>query len=185
VGGEIEALVALNRATPGAPYGAEDVEFADELACALRLALRRVDAYRTGWRRRSELVDAIATRLARGERTDNVEQLLHDDRVEVVFDLGTPGSAYAASAFANGQTDAVVEELRSATLLGIDDRVRRGDLEFLDLEQDLESFGGAPQPFLVHRGLVRDVAARPRALVVVAQPAPRAFDERVALPRAS
>jgi excisionase family DNA binding protein len=185
VGGEVEALVALNRATPGAPYGTEDVEFADALAGALRLALQRVDAYRTGWQRRGELVEAIAARLRRGERAVNVEHLLHDDRVEVVFDLDAQGSVYSASTFANGQTSAVVEELRNATLLGIDDRLHRGDLEFLDLEHDLESFGGSPTAFLVHRGLVRDVAARPRALVVVAQPAPRAFDEPAALARAS
>ncbi len=185
VDGAVEALVALNRATAGAPYGTAEVEFADALARALHLALRRVDAYRTGWRRRSELVDAVSARLQRGAPASAAGSLLDDERVEVVFDLDGTESGYCASAFAKAETPALVEQLRRVTLLGVDDRVRRNDLEFFDLEHDLESFGRPAERYLVHRGLVRDATARPRALVVVAQRAPRVVDAPVALPRAS
>jgi excisionase family DNA binding protein len=186
VDGEVVAFVTLSRATAGAPYGATDVVFAEAMARALRLALLRTEAYRAGWQRRRELVDAIATRVRTGRRgTGSVEHLLRDDAIEVVFDLDVTNPASTASAFAIGHTQHVVEELRNATVLGIDDRIARGELEYFDHEQELESFGTPPQRFIVHRGLVTDAAARPRALVVVARPAPTPDAVDVALPRAS
>jgi excisionase family DNA binding protein len=185
---EVAALVTLSRATPGAPYGPADVEFADAMAGALHLALLRSGAYRAGWQRRRELVDAIAARVRAGQRTPaSVEHLLRDDSIEVVFDLDAVHAPFAASAFANGHTHAVIEELRHASVLGIDDHLHRGDLEFFDHEQDLESLSVEPQRYIVHRGLVTDDAARPRALVVVAQPAPvlASNPTEIELPRAS
>jgi excisionase family DNA binding protein len=186
VAGEVTALVTLNRSTPGAPYGPADVQFAEAMARALQLALERTDAYRSGWQRRRELVDAISERVRSGQRSPaDVEHLLRDDSIEVVFDLDASNPTFAASAFANGRMQAVVEELRHATLLGIDDRLQLGDMEFYDHEQELQAFGDAAPRFIVHRGLVTDAVARPRALVVVAHPAPTSDADAYALPHAS
>jgi excisionase family DNA binding protein len=173
--GRVEAVVAISRATPGAPYKNEDVEFVDELAAALRLALARADAYKQGWERRRELVGAVRRAIVDGDEETKLPDALRDDRfAEVVYDLRDAMVVNrATAALTGGDGSALVNGFAHADASAAKDPLRAGELEFHDDERDIALGGGLTRRVVMHRGLVRDDAARPRALVIVAQPAPR------------
>jgi excisionase family DNA binding protein len=172
----VRAVVTLGRATPGAPYGNDEVAFAEEMASALALTMRRTGAYRQGWARRGELVAAVRAKLRDGAAPTALDGVLDDDGLaEIVYDLDDRVLANAAtSRLTGGDASLLVDGF--TTLAGADgtDRLRTGDLEYHDGEHDVRLANGTTQRFIVHRGLVRDDRARARALVVVAQPVPAA-----------
>ncbi|MDQ1520930.1 MAG: hypothetical protein QOI55_2003 [Actinomycetota bacterium] len=172
----IEALVTLKRATPGAPYGVADVAFAESMANALQLALIRTTAYRAGWLRRRDLMHAVGAKVSNGQHATSADHLLHDEGfAEMVFDFDTDVLLNeTTNRLTDGNASLLVDELCPGSLHPMDERIRNGDLEFHDGENDVSLPSGETRRFLVHRGLVRDSAAQPRALVVVAQPLPRA-----------
>jgi excisionase family DNA binding protein len=175
VDGAVRAFVTLSRATPGAPYGPEDVEFAEAMAARLRFALVRTAAYRAGSERRNDLVQALSAAIRVGDGPVPTTDLLRDDEfAELVFGFDAAVVANdVATKFAGGDLDALVEGLDPRRLPTTGERLRTGELEYHDGEHTVALPGGEPTRFLVHGGLVRDDRARPRALVVVAQPLPQ------------
>jgi excisionase family DNA binding protein len=172
VRGEVEAVVTLSRSTPGAPYTTEDVEFAEAMASALELALARADAYQQGWERRRELVGAVRRAIADG--TSDANGVLREERfAEVVYDLrGHVFANRTTRRLTNGDASVLINGFAHHGPDDAADRLSAGDLEYHDDERDLPVPGGTTRRFVVHRGLVRDDTARPRALVIVAQPLP-------------
>lgn len=173
IDGDVRAVVTLSRATPGAPYGEEDREFADEMAASLRLALVRAAAYRQGWERRRELVEDVRRALVDGDSHTTVPGALRDDRfAEVVYQLDDRVVANRLTTnWTGGDASVLVNGFAHPDDTYVD-RLRIGDLEYHDDERDVPLAGGQIRRFVMHRGLVRDDAARPRALVIVAQPTP-------------
>jgi excisionase family DNA binding protein len=176
VDGVVEAVVVLNRAAPGAPYGDEHVAIADALVRALEVGLRRTAAYRAGWERRCAIVQAVRRHVRNGDAGIPVEGLLHDDGfAEVVYDFGQVVHAnLATTGFVGGDARALVGHFTDEGKPAAGDRLYDGDLEFHDEERDVQLSNGEARRLILHRGLVRDAAAEPRALVVVAQPVPLA-----------
>jgi GAF domain-containing protein len=173
VDGQVEATIMLSRNAPGAPFSTEDLEFATALGAALRVALARAAAYRTGWRRRRDLVHAIAQRLRDGDDM-SLDDVLHEGTLaEIVDDLdGHLVTNQAAVRLAEGDASVLVDGFAADD--AVTTRLQRGELEYHDDEHDVTLADGTVRRFIVHRGLVRDDAARPRVLVVVAQPFPAA-----------
>ncbi len=158
----LEAAVVLSRATPGAPYGLEELAFVESLASSLGLALGRASVYRAGWRRRREMVQRIERGL-RESSTPAIDWSLGDDGfAEIVSDLN-------GNVMANAATEQLTDGDISRLLNSEADRLRAGDLEFYDDERDMPGPNGATMHLVVHRGLVRDDAAQPQAMVLVAQ----------------
>jgi excisionase family DNA binding protein len=175
VDGEIKAVVTLSRATPGAPYGQEDAEFAQALADLLALSLVREQIYRAGWERRGELVAALR-RTTNGARTpEPFDTVLHDGTMAEVIEKidGTSIVNDAAARLTRGNV-ARLTRANAGDDTQAPDRFARGDLDFYDEERDVTLESGEVRRFVVHRGIVRDNGAEPLALVVIAQPAPLA-----------
>jgi excisionase family DNA binding protein len=178
VDGAVEAVILLNRHSPGAPYGADDVAFAETMGAALRLALQRAAACRAGWERRRDLVEALTKTLRNGSEPMAPEHLLRDGQfAEVIFDFDdqlianeradnlTHGDA--ARLLGGGKAESKTDG-KAATPA----ELYATDLEYQDEERVMRRDGGELS-LMVHRALVRDDTARPRAVVVVAQPLPR------------
>jgi hypothetical protein len=154
-----------------------DLDFVTALGAALRIALGRATAYRAGWQRRRDLVEGIQRHLRDGRdgRDARLEHVLREGALaEIVSDLdGTVVTNQVAARLAGGDASVLVDGLT-----GVDDpvtcRLQTGELEYHDDEHDVTLADGTSRRFIVHRGLVRDDTARPRALVVVAQPLPHA-----------
>jgi excisionase family DNA binding protein len=158
---EVEAVIVLNRATPGAPYTHDDVSFVEAMAAALQLALLRARAYCAGWQRRRELVRTMKNAAARGDRVEADEVLHEAGFAELVYDLDDRVLLnQAARRLTNGNASLLIEGWACA------------NLDYVDQEQDVPLPDGGTRRVIVHRGLVRDETAQPRALVVVAQPVP-------------
>jgi excisionase family DNA binding protein len=175
IDGDVAAVVTLSRATPGAPYTNEDLEFVQALADALALSLERERVYRAGWERRRELVTALRVNATSARAPQPFDNVVRDGRMAEVVDKldGTSIVNDAAARFTDG--DASIFTRRGAGDIGSSaDRFAAGDLDFYDEERDVTLPSGATRKFVVHRGLVRDNGAEPLALVVVAQPAPLA-----------
>ena len=174
IDGEVRALVTLDRATPGAPYGEDDVAFAEDMAAALRAALIRTAAYRAGWDRRCELVRAARETLRVTDDASALDGILNDGGLaEIVYDLHDRVVANPATTrLTNGDASLLVEGFTPQTASAKTDRLRTGDLEYHDGEQEMRLADGTTRRLIVHRGLVRDERAQTRALVVVAQPMP-------------
>jgi excisionase family DNA binding protein len=175
VDGEVTATITMSRNTPGAPYTPDDLDFATSLAAALRVALVRATAYQAGWQRRRDLLRAVEAHVRHGADDAAIRTVLHEGALaEIVHDLG--GRVVAndvAARLAGGDATTLVGELIAADD-PIASRLHSGELEYHDDERDITLADGSTQRIIVHRGLARDDAAQPRALVVVAQALPRA-----------
>jgi excisionase family DNA binding protein len=163
VDGAVEAIVVMSRATPGAPYGAEELEFAEALAEGLRVAMQRAALYTAGWNRRRELVKRVGESFRKTHSAEAAERFLHNDGfIEVVSDLN-------GTVVANNASEKLTDVERALILNENSGRFAAGDLEFYDEEREITGPEGEAIHLVVHRGLVRDEVAHTTALVVVAQ----------------
>jgi excisionase family DNA binding protein len=175
IGGEVEATITMSRNAPGAPYSGAELDFATALGDALKVALTRAAAYQAGWQCRRDLLHAIAQHLQDGEADALLGDVLrHESLAEIVHEIdGTVVTNEAAARLGGGDASALVTHF-TADDDPIAMRLQSGELEYHDDEHDVAMPDGTIRRFIAHRGIVRDDAARPRALVVVAQPLPHA-----------
>jgi excisionase family DNA binding protein len=172
IDGALRAVVILDRATPGAPYGPDDVEFAAAIASELQLALKRLDAYTAGWRRRRELIDTAQQLLDATVPPRDLSGFLTEGQFGEIMHV------FGGASASNGVSDRLTNGDPRALVARVNDDGRidtalfdASDLEYRDEEREV-AINGVARRVIVHRGLVRDEAAQPRALIVVAQPAP-------------
>jgi hypothetical protein len=122
------------------------------------------------------LVAAVRGRLHRTHEaldSPGTEALLRDDGFAEIVDRldGRLITNATATTLTAGDPSLLMNGF-ARRLPSAPDRLDAGDLEYHDDERDVIVPGGDIRRFFVHRGIVRDDAARPLALVVVAQSAP-------------
>jgi excisionase family DNA binding protein len=168
---EVVALLTLKRDRPGRPYGEDEVAMAEQLAAVVAAASHRAEATLDGWRRREELMDAIAT-----HGVEAVES--HHE---------TAGDGTAVVSDASGQivwADESVETLAgipSSSLVGrmldelplveerpLIDRLRRGALMYADCARTVVTRTNTVKQVMTHFGAVRAENGELIALVMVA-----------------
>jgi excisionase family DNA binding protein len=174
IDGDVAAVVTMSRATPGAPYTNDDLEFAQALADSLALSLERERVYRAGWERRRELVTALRGTPSGARTPAPFDGVLRDGTMAEVIDKldGTSVVNDAAACLTHGDVSVLTKA--NGDTDARPDRFARGDLDFYDEEREMTLSTGETRRIVVHRGLVRDNGAEPLALVVIAQPAPLA-----------
>lgn len=180
--GEVLGVVTVTRDAPGRPYTRDDVDAVTNVADVVGRALARARAASHTWRRRRTLARALVDVLERGDGLNDVPGLLLDHGVaELVCDtggrilaagkcaeslFGRPRAELVGLPFTDLLVPAEADDERRAT-----ERLVRGELTFLDgtrTLRDRQRGGSGPAEIHVARGVVRDAAAEPRAIVVFA-----------------
>lgn len=178
VDGTVVAVVVVTRDAPGRPYTREDAALVERFAAVIGAAHRRSRLAAQAQARRHTLMAEVADAVDRGAPPGALETLLHDGPVaELVCDAQARVVAVntAAAALAGVTPERIVGR-PLASLTAPDERpaqdeaVRRllvGELTYLDARRTVRTPGGEVT-VAAHHGVVRDPAAQPRALVVVA-----------------
>ena len=181
--GVVRAVITLSRDLPSRPYTTDDLAVVARLATIVGAAVARSGAAQSAWRRRRSLMASLGE--LGDDATDRkyVQDLFAEDgSAEIVCD--TDGRVVCANCVAGAIGEIDVEHLVGLSLddLVIDGekdgerdllaRLFVGELSYADAPRTVVTETGAQVRMAVHRGVVRNAAAEPRALVVVATPIP-------------
>ena len=176
-------MITLTRDLPCAPYTSDDVAAVEKFASFVGAAIARAQAAQAAWRRRRVLVASVSELGCDVTAAVQARDLMvPDGSAEIICDVdgrilcankatGAFGGVDATTLIGTPIHDLVVDEEqpREQQLLT---RLMLGELAFADTDRTVVTDYGDRVRFAVHRGVVRNAASEPVALVVVANPIP-------------
>ncbi len=173
------AVITLVRDFPNAPYSDEDVTLVGVLAAIVGAAIVRCWLHEDAWDRRRVLMAKLAS------VDPELQQLPDLDPSGPAELICAPDGQIVCANRAAGELGAVdPESLIGMTLteLPVDEeqgcerellrRLSTGELSYADTLRTVECGDGTRELLAVHRGMVRNAAAEPKALVIVADRVP-------------
>jgi excisionase family DNA binding protein len=177
--GDVLAVVTVTRDSPGRPYTRDDVALVTRLASIVGAAIARAHAISEGWQRRHALMTAVAgLGDADLEEVSTRRLLAAEGSAEVV--CGVDGVIVCANAPA-GRLVAIRPEALVGRHVGefasesdqpseqeLVERLLIGELTYADSVRTVVSADGLSHRVALQHGVVRNDAAEPTALVVVA-----------------
>jgi excisionase family DNA binding protein len=181
--GEAKGVITLSREFPNRPYAPEDVALVTRLAAIVGAAVVRAADAQDAWCRRRSLMTALADRDAPADEIENCGDLMSDgSAAELICSID--GRILCANRAA-GDLGAVTPEAlvgRSVDGLALDEyqvverellaRLAIGELTYADTSCAVAAGDGTRKDVAVHHGIVRNAAAQPTAIVVVANAVP-------------
>jgi len=179
----VRAVITLTRDFPSRPYTLEDATLVSKCAAYVGAAVVRASATQVAWRRRQEMMSLVAELGGEPEAVPCAEAVAPKGTAAELI-CSTDGRIVCANETAGELGAIAVDKLIGMSLyeLPVDDeqsverallsRMCVGELTFADADRTVLADDGTVLRLSVHRGIVRNEAAEPTALVVVANPIP-------------
>jgi len=178
-GDDVRAVITLVRDFPAAPYSDEDVTTVGVLAAIVGAAIVRCSLHRQAWDRRRALMAKLEAVGAAFEQLPDLDpcgaaELICSPDGEIVRAnkaAGELGAIDPDALIGMRLTELPVDEeqCRERDLLR---RLAAGELSYADALRTIEATDGTRELITVHRGMVRNAASEPTALVIVAERVP-------------
>jgi excisionase family DNA binding protein len=169
--GEISGALIVSRDAPGDPYTAADLEVVERCAQLATTALNRAHLAAEAARRRDQLMHQVARGipLEPGREHSTLAEIVCDGnaRVIAVNDAAVELACTSRENLIGQELAALVSAQERDDQDDIVQRLLIGELPYVDVVRHTACVNAAV-PVAVHHGVVREKAARPRALVVVA-----------------
>jgi PAS domain S-box-containing protein len=173
------AVITVTRDFPSRPYTLEDAALVSKCAAFVGAAVVRASATQAAWQRRQEMMNVVAELGGELEGVPCEEVIAPSDTAaELVCSID--GRILCANESAGELGAIAVDKLIGMSVyeLPVDDeqnverellsRMCVGELTFADADRTVLADDGTVLRLSVHRGVVRNEAAEPTALVVVA-----------------
>jgi PAS domain-containing protein len=173
------AVITLTRDFPSRPYTLEDAALVSKCAAFVGAAVVRASATQAAWQRRQEMMNVVAE--LGGDPADvPCDEVVAPSATAAELICSIDGRILCANESAGELGAIAVDKLIGLSVyeLPVDDeqhverellsRMCVGELTFADADRTVLADDGTVLRLSVHRGVVRNEAAEPTALVVVA-----------------